>query len=195
MIRHFAALAAVALLALAAPAAAQQPQAEEPPDFWHRDTLTGDWGGLRTALSDQGIVITSSYTAELFANVQGGLKLGATYDGLFLPQVDVDLDKLMGWHGASFRASMIQGHGPALSQGWVGNLMNVSNLVAIQRPGAVHHQAHRAGVHERHVRLAGVECRRPARWRSRLSAVRAGRAGEAAAGRGGLLPPGGSVQR
>ena len=131
MIRHFAALAAVALLALAAPAAAQQPQAEEPPDFWHRDTLTGDWGGLRTALSDQGIVITSSYTAELFANVQGGLKLGATYDGLFLPQVDVDLDKLMGWHGASFRASMIQGHGPALSQGWVGNLMNVSNLVAI----------------------------------------------------------------
>src|SRR5215468_9120521 len=114
--RRFASVATVAFLAVAVPALAQEPpQTQEPPDFWHRDTLTGDWGGLRSALADHGIAVTASYTAELWANVQGGLKQGSAYDGLFLPQVDVDLDKLLGWQGASFRASMIQGHGPALS--------------------------------------------------------------------------------
>lgn len=104
---------------------------QPPPDFWHQDTLTGDWGGLRTTLANQGIAISASYTAELWDNAQGGLKQGAAYDGLFLPQIDVDLDKLLGWHGASFRVSMLQGHGPALSPGWVGNLLTVSGTVAI----------------------------------------------------------------
>jgi carbohydrate-selective porin OprB len=49
-----------------------------------------------------------------------------TYDGLFLPQIDIDLDKLMDRHGASFRVSMIQAHGPSMTEGRVGNLMNVS---------------------------------------------------------------------
>jgi porin len=126
----------LAVLAGGVPANAQQaetepPPTEEPPGFWQRDTLTGDWGGLRTTLQQQGIAFTATYTGEVFANVQGGIKRGATYDGQFLPQLDIDLDKLLGWHGASFRASMVQGHGPALSEGWVGNLLNVSNDVAI----------------------------------------------------------------
>jgi porin len=124
------------LLIGGAPAFAQRqesepPPTEEPPGFWQRDTLTGDWGGLRTALEAQGIAFTVKYTGEVFANVQGGIKRGATYDGLFLPELDVDLEKLIGWRGASFSVSMVQGHGPALSQGWVGNLLNVSNDVAI----------------------------------------------------------------
>jgi porin len=127
---HLPFVVAFAMLAPCAASHAQQ-AAQEPPDFWHRDTLTGDWGGLRTTLADQGIAITATYTAEVFANVQGGMKRGASYDGLFLPQVDVDLDKLLGWHGATFRASMIQGHGPSMSQGWVGNLLGVSGIVAV----------------------------------------------------------------
>ena len=123
--------AMLATLIAGAPVQAQEPSDTAPPDFWHRDTLTGDWGGLRAALADQGIAISAAYTAEVFANVQGGIKRGATYDGLLLPQVDIDLNKLIGWQGASFRVSMIQGHGPSLSQGWVGSLMGVSNTVAI----------------------------------------------------------------
>jgi porin len=124
------------LLIGGAPAFAQRQESEpspteEPPGFWQRDTLTGDWGGLRTALEAQGVAFTVKYTGEVFANVQGGIKRGATYDGLFLPELDVDLEKLIGWRGASFSVSMVQGHGPALSQGWVGNFLNVSNDVAI----------------------------------------------------------------
>jgi len=111
---------------------APQAQANEeaPPDFWHRDTLT-DWGGLRKELADQGVVFSMTYTGEVWGNVKGGIKQGATYDGQLLPQLDIDLEKLLGWDGASFRVSMLQGHGPALSNGWVGNLMNVSSIVAI----------------------------------------------------------------
>ena len=126
----------LALFIGTAPAFAQReeeepPPTEEPPGFWQRDTLTGDWGGLRSALEAQGVAFGVKYTGEVFANVQGGIKRGATYDGLFLPELDIDLEKLIGWHGASFSVSMVQGHGPALSQGWVGNLLNVSNDVAI----------------------------------------------------------------
>jgi porin len=99
-----------------------------PPSLWHRDTLTGDWGGLRTALSDQGVVFSATYIGEVLANVKGGIKRGATYDGLFLPQIDVDLEKLSGWRGANFRASMIQAHGPSLATGYVGNLIGVSTI-------------------------------------------------------------------
>lgn len=113
------------------PAAQQQPAADKAaPDFWHRDTMTGDWGGLRTTLADMGITFTVNYYAEVFDNVQGGIKRGATYDGMFEPQVDVDLDKLLGWKGGSFHASMIQAHGPSISQGWTGNLMTVSSVLA-----------------------------------------------------------------
>lgn len=106
-------------------------QATTPPDFWHQDTLTGNWGGLRDQLANDGINFTISYTGEVFGNVKGGIKQGATYDGQFLPQIDIDLDKLVGWQGASFRASMLQGHGPAISGGWVGNLNNISGVVAV----------------------------------------------------------------
>jgi porin len=125
------------LMTVVYPARAQQPPTDaadtskQPPDFWHRDTMTGDWAGLRTALADRGVTFTATYTAEVFADVQGGMKRGAAYDGVFLPEVDVDLDKLLGWHGASFRASMLQAEGPSISQGWVGNLLTVSSTVAV----------------------------------------------------------------
>jgi porin len=124
-------IGAIFILAGAVAASAPARAQDEPKDFWHQDTLTGDWGGLRSTLAEQGISITATYTGEVFSNVQGGIKRGSTYDGLFLPQVDVDLEKLLGWHGASFRVSMIQGHGPAISSGWSGTLLGASSTVVI----------------------------------------------------------------
>ena len=100
-------------------------------DIWHRDTLTGNWGGVRDDLADKGVTVTATYTAEVFGNVQGGIHRGATYDGLFLPQLDADLERLIGWTGGSFRASMVQGHGPSLSGTMIGNLMIHSGTLAV----------------------------------------------------------------
>src|SRR6185312_8128801 len=133
-IRIPAMIAAGAWLALGNPGSrAQSPQTVQPTaptDVWHRDTLTGDWGGLRPDLADKGVVFTLPYTGEVLANLRGGIQRGAEYDGMFQPQVDVDLDKLAGWQGGSLRVSMLELHGPQLSQGWIGNQLNVSGFAA-----------------------------------------------------------------
>ncbi len=117
----------LAVLLATTPLAAQ----ESAPGIWNRDTLTGDWGGIRTTLSDHGVAFTMTYIADLQANVAGGIRRGAVYDGLLAPQVDLDLDKVIDWHGATARISMLQITGPSLSAGYVGNLLNVSSINAL----------------------------------------------------------------
>ncbi len=97
-------------------------------DFWHRDTLTGDWGGDRTWLADHGVTFSMTYTGEFQANTRGGIKQGAVYDSLLLPQVDLDLQKLIGWQGLTARVSAVALAGPGLSEGYIGNLANVSSI-------------------------------------------------------------------
>jgi porin len=132
MTRYYVAI--VLALIISRDALARSPPVEDlhpPVSLWHRDTLTGDWGGLRTALAEQGITFTASYIGEVFANVQGGMKRGTTYDGLFLPQIDIDLEKLVGWQGATFRVSMLQAHGQSIATRYVGNLIGISNIAVV----------------------------------------------------------------
>jgi len=85
---------------------------------------------LRPQLERRGITFSLNYTSELFANVAGGIRQGAVVNGLFQPQMDVDMGKLWGWEGGKFRASGIFTHGPGLTPGFVGDLMTVSNIEA-----------------------------------------------------------------
>ncbi len=118
----------------AAPAPDEAPPADTTlPDFWHQDTLTGDWGGVRTTLAKDGVSVTMTYIGDAQGNVSGGIQRGAVYDGLLQPQVDVDLGKLVGWSGAIAHISMLQITGPSLTTGYTGNLMNVSSINA--QPG------------------------------------------------------------
>jgi len=106
----------------------------EPESFWTRKTMTGDWGGLRSALSAEGINISLNYTSDFLDNVQGGIKQGGVYEALLLGQIDIDLEKLLDWKGASFHVSGMtvegepEGHG--LTNGYVGSLLTVSNIEA-----------------------------------------------------------------
>src|SRR5206468_10362915 len=43
------------------------------------ETLSKDWGGLRTELSGLGITPTASYTTQLLGNPSGGESRGLTY--------------------------------------------------------------------------------------------------------------------
>jgi porin len=119
-----------AAIAIGLARAQSSENAESPPDFWHRTTLTGDWGGLRTALAEHGVAIGMTYTADTQGNIAGGIRLGAVYDGLLQPQLDLGLEKMIGWTGATARVSMLQITGPSLSAGYVGNLLNVSSINA-----------------------------------------------------------------
>ena len=100
--------------------------------IWEQDTLTGDWGGARTALKDKGIEIKLEYTAETFAVLQGGLRNQASYEGQLHFSVNTDLEKLIGWTGAKthFTVFQINNSGRNVLQN-VGSIADPSNIDAV----------------------------------------------------------------
>ena len=74
------------------------------PDVWQRDSLTGSWNELRDKLADKGIVIGADSFDDMFANVSGGTKSGAIYEGRLEVLATVDLDRLVGWGGTIWSA-------------------------------------------------------------------------------------------
>jgi porin len=112
------------------PVIASAQQSDSPKSIWERDTLTGDWGGLRTRLKDAGITIRLQVQSEVWANIAGGLRQGAVYDGLISLAVNVDLEMAVRWTGGRifFNAFQIHGRGP--SGNLVGNAQLVSSVEA-----------------------------------------------------------------
>lgn len=63
--------------------------------------LTGDWGGMRTRLADDGVSPYLYYTSIVAANVSGGVRRGGPkYAQDVNPGVLLDMKKLAGWDGA-----------------------------------------------------------------------------------------------
>jgi porin len=133
--------ALVALAAVLAPAAhadgpgpqGMKPQAMQPPDdLWQRDKLTGDWGGARTKLSQRGIDITFNYIGETLGML-GGIRQGVSYEHRFELSIDTDLDKLLGWSGATAHTTFYQighAHGTPAAD-YVGSIADPSNIEAV----------------------------------------------------------------
>lgn len=85
----------------------------------------------RAALKERGIEVGLTYIGESFANLGGGLRRGAVYDGRLDVQVDADLATLAGLDGLSVHANVYQIHGTGLSRYYVGNLATVSGIEAL----------------------------------------------------------------
>ncbi|MEH2512965.1 porin [Nitrobacteraceae bacterium AZCC 1564] len=85
----------------------------------------------REILADWGIQFNATYIAEVFGNPTGGVRRGSIYTGRLDVGMDVDLEKVIGWSGATFHTNMYQIHGQGLSRDYVGNLMLVSGVEAL----------------------------------------------------------------
>ncbi len=96
--------------------------------WWKGDYATGDWLGVRTTLEDKGVEISGGYTAEVWGNTTGGLKQGAVYTGLLDFGATVDLEKLVGWKGASVSTTWLWLSGRDASEDLVGNFLTISNI-------------------------------------------------------------------
>ena len=97
--------------------------------FCEQDYLLGDWGGWRTKLSQQGVDFEFFYAASLPNNLDGGIKRGTIYQGALLMTLDLDSDKLVGYHGGSLHVGSLWLNGEKpLSDQYVGDLNKV-NLV------------------------------------------------------------------
>ena len=97
------------------------------PDFLQSVT---DFGGVRSTLEKAGLKFTFTYFGDAFGNPEGGVKQGLGYDGRFGTIIDGDLEKLVGWSGVSFHASIHQIHGTQFSAQNLDNLMTVSGIEA-----------------------------------------------------------------
>src|SRR2546429_10027958 len=102
LFRHVLQLALVAFAASLNMASAQE-NVSAPKSalerFAEQDYLFGTWGGLRTDLSHHGVDFEFFYIASNPYNLDGGIKTGSAYEGAMLMLLDVDSDKLVGYHG------------------------------------------------------------------------------------------------
>jgi porin len=98
-----------------------------PPELLRQVT---DAGGVRSWLEQAGVKFSFNYYGDAFWNPVGGIKQGQGYDGRFAAIVDADLDKLVGWSGATFHASMHQIHGNQFGATDLGNLAVITGIEA-----------------------------------------------------------------
>lgn len=78
--------------------------------------LFGDWQGQRTRLHEQGVDLQFTYVNELAYNTQGGEQHKGTYSDQLMADARFDLQRLLGWQGASFRLTFANRNGESLTQ-------------------------------------------------------------------------------
>ncbi len=91
-------------------------------DAFTGKTMTGNWGGLRTELADDGINFRGGYITEAMGVVDGGLDSGLRNAYQTQVGVDVDMGKLTSvWGDARFHLTINDRRGHGTSQELAGN--------------------------------------------------------------------------
>lgn len=109
------ALAGAMLCASAWSAQAAPTAADTGEGFFHRSTLTGDWGGNRTRLAARGVTIVGSEVVDSVYNTSGGTHDAGRAAGQFLLGVTVDTDKAWDHPGGKLQLTVTNRHGNNLA--------------------------------------------------------------------------------
>jgi porin len=88
--------------------------------------LLGDMAGARTVLGQYGVTLGITDSENLLANVSGGVKQGATMEGLTTATLQVNTAQAFGWQGGTFNTSMLQIHGQSLSPSYLDSLQTAN---------------------------------------------------------------------
>ncbi|WP_210165334.1 carbohydrate porin, partial [Beijerinckia mobilis] len=98
-------------------------------DFWTRDHLFGDMGGLRTQLHDMGIDFQIGYVSESVTNWTGGKDQYVVNAGQATFGTTFDLQRLLGDPNAIFQITLTSRSGSSLGNAAdLGTLMGVNEL-------------------------------------------------------------------
>jgi len=95
-----------------------------------KSQLFGDLFGIRTELSKHGVTLEASETSEVLGNATGGIKQGATYDGLLQTVLQLDTQRAFGFYGGTFNVSALNVHGSNLSANNLESLQTASGIEA-----------------------------------------------------------------
>jgi porin len=131
-----AVLIATALLAIPAAAAEEDAPGEETAkssegadDIWQRTALLGTLD-FRRRLEESGVKLGLSETSEVLANLTGGLRQGAMYEGVTDASLSIDFRPAFHWRGTFF-ARAYQIHGRGLTLGNTDSLNEISGIEAL----------------------------------------------------------------
>lgn len=102
------------------------------------DTLLGTVWGLRPWLSHYGVTLDIQEVDELWGNLTGGVPpaggrgagTGPAFNGVTMPTLTVDLEKLIGLKDGVFNVSALQIHGRSITQDRLFNYNPVSGIEA-----------------------------------------------------------------
>ena len=85
--------------------------------------MTGDWGGERTRLIEQGIDIKMDYVGEVGGNLHGGFNDDKTarYSDQFGLGAALDLEKLFGWDNTQAKIQLTNRNGENISNDRIGD--------------------------------------------------------------------------
>jgi porin len=85
---------------------------------------------VHSATGQKGVKFAAGYTGEVFGNLAGGIKNGASYLGLLRLSLGIDLSKVACWNGAAIYGSMLYPQGNGLTDHQTGDLNRLSNIDA-----------------------------------------------------------------
>ena len=113
-------------LALSWPALAL---AQSSDDAYTGKTLTGNWGGTRSDWAAHGVNIRGDYVGEAMGVVDGGYgRTGTRYAQQLRLGLDLDMAKLAGWGGGTFRFTLNDRRGRSTSADLVGNRFPIQEV-------------------------------------------------------------------
>ena len=109
------------------------PPPDEMATWWKGPYLTGDWGGLRQQLVDEGVTPYIFYNAIVAGNPTGGTRPGGgpQYAHDFNFGLTFDMQKLTGWEGAEINVNGIDRAGQDISRD-IGGVYSQMQLVGGQ---------------------------------------------------------------
>jgi len=97
-------------------------QRPEEQTFWTRDYLTGDWGGARDRLYDQGIDLYGLQIVDAYTQPSGGLGQSSAVNSLTLLGTDLHTDRLGWWPNGQIHITAALIETESLSQDSIGAL-------------------------------------------------------------------------
>lgn len=98
--------------------------------WWKNNGFSRDWDWVKSEMTARGISVNAAYTVDTFGNTTGGLNRGVDAVGLLQFGGDLDLEKAVGWPGASVSTTWFWINGQDASANLVGNLLTISNIAA-----------------------------------------------------------------
>jgi porin len=92
----------------------------------------GDPGGIRKWLSERGLTYSFVLTSEGHADVAGGMRRGAVFQGKLETIVKADLEKMFGLKGLSFFTNSFVIHNTGgIRRDYIGSLNTIANIEAL----------------------------------------------------------------